>query len=96
MACVFGQCQPHNSVSVWPGLGKPGDTVSVKVTRAQNELLAFGRAVYASPENQEKYRNVADHSPADDVKHSSIYSAQVSTSDNGYRIPAVSARVRCC
>ncbi|XP_043230561.1 39S ribosomal protein L9, mitochondrial-like isoform X3 [Amphibalanus amphitrite] len=58
------------------GLGKPGDTVSVKVTKAQNELLAFGRAVYASPENQEKYRNVAEHSSADEVRHSSIYSAQ--------------------
>ncbi|KAF0298982.1 39S ribosomal protein L9, mitochondrial [Amphibalanus amphitrite] len=57
-------------------LGKPGDTVSVKVTKAQNELLAFGRAVYASPENQEKYRNVAEHSSADEVRHSSIYSAQ--------------------
>ena len=59
------------------GLGKPGDTVSVKVTRAQNELLAFGRAVYASPENQEKYRSMTEQSSADEVKHSSIYSAQV-------------------
>lgn len=58
------------------GLGKPGDAVSVKVTRAQNELLAFGRAVYASPENQEKYRNMAEQSSADEIKHSSIYSVQ--------------------
>ena len=64
------------------GLGKPGDTVSVKVTRAQNELLAFGRAVYASLENQEKYRNTAEQSTADEVQHSSIYSAQVGQTTN--------------
>ncbi|XP_037080339.1 39S ribosomal protein L9, mitochondrial-like [Pollicipes pollicipes] len=59
------------------GLGKPGDVVAVKVTRAHNELLALGRAVYASPENLEKYRNVATESASEqEQQHSSIYSAQ--------------------
>jgi len=58
------------------GVGKPGDLISVKVTQAHNDLLSMGRAVYASPENVERYRELAAAADAAQEQHSSIYSAQ--------------------
>ncbi|XP_044263949.1 39S ribosomal protein L9, mitochondrial [Tribolium madens] len=39
------------------GLGNVGDKVSVRANYAYNELLLPGRAVYATPENEEKFKN---------------------------------------
>lgn len=40
------------------GLGNVGDRVSVKPGYAYNNLLLPGLAVYATPENIEKYKNL--------------------------------------
>lgn len=40
------------------GLGNLGDKVSVKPHYAYNELLLPGLAVYATPENEEKFKSV--------------------------------------
>ncbi|CAH1967670.1 unnamed protein product [Acanthoscelides obtectus] len=44
------------------GLGNAGDKVSVRPTFAYNKLLLPGLAVYASPENVEKYSNLTNDS----------------------------------
>lgn len=45
------------------GLGNVGDKVSVKPNYAYNNLLLPGLAVYATPENEEKYKSqVSDSS----------------------------------
>jgi len=53
------------------GLGNPGEKVTVPPTYGYNKLLLPGLAVYASPENIEKYKDykTGEH----EVKHSSPY-----------------------
>ncbi|CAG9860001.1 unnamed protein product [Phyllotreta striolata] len=46
--------------SVVEGLGNTGDTVSVRPTIAYQKLLLPGLAVYANPENREKYKDIAE------------------------------------
>lgn len=58
--------------SVVEGLGNVGDKVSVRPQFAYNNLLLPGLAVYASPENQEKYKDLAINT---DVKKYSTPSA---------------------
>lgn len=48
------------------GLGSVGDVVEVKPHRARNHLLLPGLAVYASPENLEKYSNLIETSEIKD------------------------------
>lgn len=51
------------------GLGNIGDKVFVKPQYAYNELLLPGLAVYANPENIEKYKEYENK--VDDVRYSS-------------------------
>lgn len=51
------------------GVGNPGDKVSVSQNYGYNELLLPKLAVYATPENLEKYKNIIDRT--DVVKYSS-------------------------
>lgn len=51
------------------GLGNIGDRVSVRPYKAYNELLLPGLAVYASPENIEKYKDY--DRKEDDIQFSS-------------------------
>lgn len=50
------------------GLGNVGDRVSVKSYQAYDQLLLPGLAVYATPENLEKYKDV-------EVKDMKVYSS---------------------
>ncbi|VEN33764.1 unnamed protein product [Callosobruchus maculatus] len=51
------------------GLGNAGEKVSVRPSFAYNKLLLPGLAVYASPENIDKFKNLADDS--EKVRYSS-------------------------
>lgn len=51
------------------GLGNIGDKVRVKPYKAYNELLLPGLAVYASPENVDKYKDY--DRKEDDIQYSS-------------------------
>lgn len=58
------------------GYGQVGDNIKVKPTIAYNKLLLPGLAVYATPENIQKYSNVENKD--DKVVHSSPFAQRVS------------------
>lgn len=61
------------------GVGNLGEKVSVRPNFGYERLLLPGLAVYASPENIEKY---ATDQPSEKEKHSSVYALLVSISIN--------------
>lgn len=57
------------------GLGNAGEKVTVGATYGYNTLLLPGLAVYASPDNIEKFRNY--NTSENEIKHSSPYAHSV-------------------
>lgn len=57
------------------GIGRKGETVSMRPNVAYQKLLLPGLAVYASPENIQKYSQMEVHD--DEEKHSSQFAQRV-------------------
>lgn len=87
------QNQPDMEViltSYVEGLGNIGDKVSVRPHKAYNDLLLPRLAVYASPENIEKYKDY--EKKEDDVKYSSKTAQIVSTVSNNCKMAVTKYR----
>lgn len=61
----------------YAGLGSRGQVVEVKPNRARNHLLLQDLAVYASPENLEKYASIMQD-PSSEDQPSSPFALKVS------------------
>lgn len=66
----------HKLFFIFLGVGTAGDVVTMASTKAYRELLLPGYAVYATPENMQKYK-ADENMPKNEDAHSSPYVLRV-------------------
>lgn len=67
---------PLIQIFIYLGVGNPGDIITTRPMLAYKTLLMPGHAVYATPENMEKYK-VDEDKGKQDVEYSSPYVKKV-------------------